>query len=473
MYRVLFVDDDEAIGFLVARYRIWKTAGFELADFAYNGREALEKLSAGDFDLIITDIRMPVMNGLDLLRRIREKGYPAIVILASTYQDFTYAKEGIRLGAVEYLEKPYSEEKVAEALRLAEDYLGQEREDAPERYWHALLEGEDPAQLADSLFQEAQERYPQDGERMRRDVAGLLEKVYQKMCEQAPWLKVIDKKDFIIGGRPADEAEEIFKELQWKIKQYGLRSPDLMAVRIARLIEEYLVSDHLQDILAEKLELSKDYIAKLFRGRSGMTISEYTTLLKMEKAKELLRTTNDKVYEIGEALGYSTTDYFTSNIHKQNRPGFRFQKISPVPWFLPVPNLHQPQFGILIHIAVTDIFPHGLPVCPVNILHAFPELFHRLFIPVFLFLVFLRFLFPFYLILVQPGGIFVLLFRQLPTERYRHLFLAFFYLIQKLLKIEHIILHRCQAHLSSIIPFQITGKLFPVRRRINTACLLQ
>lgn len=300
MYRVLFVDDDEAIGFLVARYRIWKTAGFELADFAYNGREALEKLSAGGFDLIITDIRMPVMNGLDLLRRIREKGYPAIVILASTYQDFTYAKEGIRLGAVEYLEKPYSEEKVAEALRLAEDYLGQEREDAPERYWHALLEGEDPAQLADSLFREAQDRYPQDGERMRRDVAGLLEKVYQKMCEQAPWLKVIDKKDFIIGGRPAEEAEEIFKELQWKIKQYGLRSPDLMAVRIARLIEEYLVSDHLQDILAEKLELSKDYIAKLFRGRSGMTISEYTTLLKMEKAKELLRTTMIRFMKSGK-----------------------------------------------------------------------------------------------------------------------------------------------------------------------------
>lgn len=120
------------------------------------------------------------------------------------------------------------------------------------------------------------------------------------MCEQAPWLKVIDKKDFIIGGRPAEEAEEIFKELQWKIKQYGLRSPDVMAVRIARLIEEYLVSDHLQDILAEKLELSKDYIAKLFRGRSGMTISEYTTLLKMEKAKELLRTTMIRFMKSGK-----------------------------------------------------------------------------------------------------------------------------------------------------------------------------
>ena len=197
-----------------------------------------------------------------------------------------------------------------QALRLAEDYLGQEREDAPERYWHALLEGEDPAQLADSLFREAQDRYPQDGERMRRDVAGLLEKVYQKMCEQAPWLKVIDKKDFIIGGRPAEEAEEIFKELQWKIKQYGLRSPDVMAVRIARLIEEYLVSDHLQDILAEKLELSKDYIAKLFRGRSGMTISEYTTLLKMEKAKELLCSTNMKVAQVSEKVGFSNVSYF-------------------------------------------------------------------------------------------------------------------------------------------------------------------
>ena len=71
MYRVLFVDDDEAIGFLVARYRIWKTAGFELADFAYNGREALEKLSAGGIDLIITDIRMPVMDGIEATKMIR------------------------------------------------------------------------------------------------------------------------------------------------------------------------------------------------------------------------------------------------------------------------------------------------------------------------------------------------------------------------------------------------------------------
>ena len=160
------------------------------------------------------------MNGLDLLRRIREKGYPAIVILASTYQDFTYAKERIRLGAVEYLEKPYSEEKGA-----------------------------------DSLCREAQERHPQDGERMRRDVAGLLEKVYQKICEQAPWLKVIDKKDFIIGGRPAEEAEEIIKEIN--------ENGGVLGKQLVPVIEDGASDNAVFKEKAEKLLLN-DRVATVF-----------------------------------------------------------------------------------------------------------------------------------------------------------------------------------------------------------------
>ena len=63
--------------------------------------------------------------------------------------------------------------------------------------------------------------------------------------------------------------------------------------------------------LAEELELSKDYIGKLFKNKIGITLNEYSTILKMEYGKKLLKTSNKKVYEISEELGYSTVDYFS------------------------------------------------------------------------------------------------------------------------------------------------------------------
>ena len=69
--------------------------------------------------------------------------------------------------------------------------------------------------------------------------------------------------------------------------------------------------ENIQEYLEQQLDLSRDYMGKRFRRRTGVTISDYCMRMRMEKAKGMLRGTNKKVYEISEELGYATVDYFT------------------------------------------------------------------------------------------------------------------------------------------------------------------
>lgn len=118
MYRVLLVEDNAAQRFLAAHLTAWGACGFCVAAMAANGKDAMTLLGREPFDLVLTDIRMPVMDGLALLRAVYARGLGApAVVLASSYSDFSYAREGIQHGALDYLVKPYTEQSVRETLQ--------------------------------------------------------------------------------------------------------------------------------------------------------------------------------------------------------------------------------------------------------------------------------------------------------------------------------------------------------------------
>lgn len=310
MYQVLFVEDDEDIRFLVSRYRLWKQGQFRIAGTAGNGREALEKLAIFRYDLVITDIRMPVMDGLELCRHIRGQGYDAVVVLASTYSDFAYAKEGMRLGAVEYIEKPYSEEKLAEALKLAGQLL--KGGDWENKLFHDLMEGEESGEyLAEKLLNGLESQYPSSPDRVREEIGSTLQGVFRRMAQEAPWLEILERADIYIGENVVTDTQRVIQEFAYLIDRYRLRNPDVTVGKMVSIMEHNIARERIQDYLAEQLELSKDYMGKLFRSRLGVTISDYCTRMRMEKAKSMLLGTNKKVYEISEELGYATVDYFT------------------------------------------------------------------------------------------------------------------------------------------------------------------
>ena len=116
MYKVMVVDDEIIVRRGIMTSIDWAKHGIAITAEARNGKEALIKLQSHPVHLILADIRMPVMTGIELARAVKCE-YPDIeMILLSGYEDFQYAKEAMTLGIRHYLLKPVEAEKLVELL---------------------------------------------------------------------------------------------------------------------------------------------------------------------------------------------------------------------------------------------------------------------------------------------------------------------------------------------------------------------
>jgi two-component system, response regulator YesN len=124
MLRVMIVDDEPVIRYGIKASVDWEREGFRVVgDFA-NGADALRSLETEPADILITDIKMPVMDGLELTRRALAL-YPQLkVILVSSYNDFEYVREGLKLGVADYILKPTLEpEDLLQLVRKCEEQI--------------------------------------------------------------------------------------------------------------------------------------------------------------------------------------------------------------------------------------------------------------------------------------------------------------------------------------------------------------
>lgn len=107
--RILVVDDEQAIR--LALDRALRAAGYEVA-VAVNGEDALGQLAAGNWDLMLLDMRMPGIDGLEVLGRLREGQSDLPVVMITAYGSVPTAVEAMKLGAVDYLEKPFTNQQI-------------------------------------------------------------------------------------------------------------------------------------------------------------------------------------------------------------------------------------------------------------------------------------------------------------------------------------------------------------------------
>ncbi len=134
-YKVLIVDDEEIVCSGMRAFLNWEEMGFSVVSTANSVAQALVYLESNDVDLVISDIRMPVQNGLQLLEAIREE-YPDVkFIVLSAYGDFSYAQQAIRLGALDFLTKPVDFKELRDLLSQLRLTLDNER-----RQLHSLME---------------------------------------------------------------------------------------------------------------------------------------------------------------------------------------------------------------------------------------------------------------------------------------------------------------------------------------------
>ncbi|MFT4008160.1 MAG: response regulator, partial [Lacrimispora sp.] len=120
--RIIIVEDEVKIRTAMGRL-IEDVTGHKVIGEAKNGKEGLELFFKYRPDLIITDIRMPEMDGLEMLKALHEKGIPFHAVILSGYAEFDYARQAMALGVNDYLLKPVSVEDVKELLERLDQKL--------------------------------------------------------------------------------------------------------------------------------------------------------------------------------------------------------------------------------------------------------------------------------------------------------------------------------------------------------------
>jgi YesN/AraC family two-component response regulator len=129
MYRIFVVDDEQEIRRGLVNFFPWDMLGYEIAGQAENGRQAFDFIvqNPGSVDVLFTDIKMPVMSGIELVRQLRQRGIHLKVVLLSAYSEFEYARDGLKMGVVDYVLKPTEYKNLIQTFQRIARMLDEER----------------------------------------------------------------------------------------------------------------------------------------------------------------------------------------------------------------------------------------------------------------------------------------------------------------------------------------------------------
>ena len=311
---------------------------YTFAGSAQDGISGLKLIEEVEPDLVITDIRMPGSSGLDLIAAARKK-YPDMVFaLISGYREFEYARKGLELGAVSYIDKPITREKLQALFERADRELMKHK--------HDILQNDRASALAElkmsrSIFIEMVNDSRTDGWREELAhfrailtdyrftledygnecyhlVRSIEEAYYEKwrMFEPDAHLALYHNVEELSSREAVDAyTDMILEHVREKISARRTGT----SYRVVTHVIDYINGNYQEDIslsaMAQKEGVSETYLSILIKEEVGISFVKYLTSVRIEHAKDLLKR-GYRVNEVSEMVGYSNYRYF-GNVFKR------------------------------------------------------------------------------------------------------------------------------------------------------------
>ena len=372
MYNILIVDDEPIVKIALRSILPWEEYGFFICGTAGNGLEALSLVEKQHPDVIITDLKMPGMDGLELIRTLKEKKYPGEILVLSNYEDFDSVRSALLLGAADYLLKikiqadtllaclnkttEKLQKKAGEKSPVPEETISENRN----RLLLSFFQGD--SSLA-SFIQENRETklgfmekscaicYVTFEKFLSNDAFSISSNLLRDMILDAvqgalqPYILVLNDYSALVVFSQKEltvsqiKVEQLVKKLYNRFTMYQSFAPDMpyqenlknyeearkiyqsfhqneghykndVAKTIAYIEENYMHRLTLASISAN-VNLSSSYLCRVFKSEVGTSITSYLNNLRIRKAATLIKEQDLSLKEISAMVGIDDQLYFS------------------------------------------------------------------------------------------------------------------------------------------------------------------
>lgn len=376
--KILFVDDDAIARKSMAVRIPWEKYGWELMYCAKDGVDALDYMKEHRPDVILTDIKMPVMDGIQMAV-IAKDYYPEIkFVFLSGYKDFEYAKQALKLNAIDYLTKPVmadtliavmektqklvlEEQKINRVVK--EGYPSLQRHYISQLMYHNFAEADNEVFKAFDInltcgfgavgFVDFKRMDELEWERVREILKEICDRLTKEhsgsffLPMEAAQIFFIytasntpDKAVFkgrlssleqeingllqerlgvkgsFYTGNSFQDLNQLYLSYQTAVKARNCQTTDILSCIRHYIEENYWDSGLTLMQIAAKFNINHCYLTSLYKEKFGINLYDYLIQVRMEKAGELLLTTSQKSYQVAEQVGYNNSQYFSLSFKK-------------------------------------------------------------------------------------------------------------------------------------------------------------
>lgn len=247
MIKLLLVEDEEKIRNGIKNVINWEKMGVGLYSEASNGYEALNLIYNEAPDIVLTDIKMPVMDGLQLIEKLRKELPKIKSVIMSGYDDFDYIQKAIKLGVSDYILKPSGAHEIQDVIEKVKKQIFEERE---------------------------------------REIQ------LQSLMEQCICFGIARSHENI------------------NMAIYSEKNISIVLRNAIKFIEDNYYKDLNRKNVAQEVYITPSYLSILFKKEMGISFVDYLHKIRIQRACELLNDMRYKIYDVAVTVGYNDEKYF-------------------------------------------------------------------------------------------------------------------------------------------------------------------